>query len=609
MTVPTPRSSAPTPASHSGMGAIPYQGGTTFRVWAPNASAVSVIGDFNGWAADATPLASEADGFWSADVPNVADGAAYRYRLVAGEATFERRDPYGRALNADASASLVTRIVAPREKPGYQTPAWNEMVIYELHIGTFNPAGGKVPGTFDDAITRFSYLRDLGVNTIEVLPIMQFAGDISWGYDPAQPFAVERTYGGPAAFRRFIEAAHANGLAVIVDVVYNHFGPYGLDIWRFDGWYEGEGGGIYFYNDGRAATPWGDTRPDYGRGEVRQYLRDNALMWLQDYDVDGLRFDAVGYIRNINGLEGDDGALGDGWSLVEWINREIRATQPWKITIAEDLNVNDALTRADDGGAGFDAQWDAMFVYPVRSVLATVRDEDRDLDSIITAITHRLNADAFRRVIFTESHDEVANGKVRLPEEITPGDPDTWFAKKRSTLGAALLFTAPGIPMLFQGQEFLADATFDANRPLDWTDAATHQGITLLYHDLLFLRRNADNVTRGLAGQSIAIFHVNHDAKVLAYHRWDASGPGDSVIVVLNFADHGQAAYRIGLPAAGTWRVRLNSDSHDYDPEFANFDTVDVVASEQPYDGLPHSGVLGIGPYTAIILSQDPTAD
>ena len=110
-------------------------------------------------------------------------------------------------------------------------------------------------------------------------------------------------------------------------------------------------------------------RPDYGRGAVRQYLRDNALMWLQDYDADGLRFDAVGYIRNVNGVDGEDGALGDGWSLLHWIHSEIRATQPWKITIAQDLNSNEAITSHDDGGAGFDAQWDPQSVYPVRAWL------------------------------------------------------------------------------------------------------------------------------------------------------------------------------------------------------------------------------------------------
>ncbi len=128
---------------------------------------------------------------------------------------------------------------------------------------------------------------------------MEFAGDRSWGYNPAHPFAIESTYGGPAGFQRFVKAAHQKGIAVLVDVVYNHFGPSDLSLWQFDGWSENGMGGIYFYQDWRANTPWGDTRPDYGRREVRQYIRDNALMWLEDYRCDGLRFDATAYIRNV----------------------------------------------------------------------------------------------------------------------------------------------------------------------------------------------------------------------------------------------------------------------------------------------------------------------
>ena len=151
-------------------------------------------------------------------------------------------------------------------------------MIYELHIGTFNDdKETDTPGTFARAIEQFDHLKRLGVNVIQVMPTAEFAGDFSWGYNPAHIFAVETAYGGPRAFKDFVQAAHAAGIGVILDVVYNHFGPSDLDLWQFDGWSENDGGGIYFYNDWRRATPWGDTRPDYGRGEVRQYIRDNAM--------------------------------------------------------------------------------------------------------------------------------------------------------------------------------------------------------------------------------------------------------------------------------------------------------------------------------------------
>ena len=149
----------------------------------------------------------------------------------------------------------------------FDMPTWDDTVIYEFHVGTF-AGGDDHRGDFDRAARRLPYLEDLGVSAVQVMPPFEFAGDVSWGYNPAHLFAIESGYGGPDAFKRFIRAAHDHGIAVIVDVVFNHLGPSDLDLWRFDGWTSDDGGGIYFYEDERAITPWGATRPDYGRGEV-----------------------------------------------------------------------------------------------------------------------------------------------------------------------------------------------------------------------------------------------------------------------------------------------------------------------------------------------------
>ncbi len=264
---------------------------------------------------------------------------------------------------------------------------------------------------------------------------------------------MEQSYGGPEGFRVFVKEAHARGLGVILDVVYNHFGPDDLHLWRFDGWSEHDGGGIYFYNDHRASTPWGRTRPDYGRPEVRAFIRDNALMWLEEHHVDGLRFDMTLYMRTVDG-EGSE-SLPDGWSLAQWVNDEVQRVRPGALTIAEDLQHNDWLTRPTaEGGAGFGAQWDARFVHPVRQAVIAADDDHRSMHAVAGALKPAAG-DAFRRVIYSESHDEVANGKARVPHEIAGGAVADWFAQKRSTLAAALVFTAPGIPMIFQGQEFL----------------------------------------------------------------------------------------------------------------------------------------------------------
>ncbi len=161
-----------------------------------------------------------------------------------------------------------------------------------------------------------------------------------------------------------------------MDVVYNHFGPSDLDLWQFDGWSENEKGGIYFYNDRRSQTPWGETRPDYGRGEVRQYLRDNALMWFEEYHADGLRWDMIAYIKSIDGNdENPANDIPEGWSLMQWINVEIQQRFPGKISIGESMKNNPWVIKdVGAGGAGFNAQWDAEFVHPVRQAVI-VRDD------------------------------------------------------------------------------------------------------------------------------------------------------------------------------------------------------------------------------------------
>jgi 1,4-alpha-glucan branching enzyme len=600
-------SSRPRRSRHGGMGAVLYKSGVSFRVWAPHANAVFVVGDFNDWQPDANPLAPEQDGYWSAAVPRARAGQAYKFRILNGEQELFRVDPYAREVTNSAGDALIFDPTFEWQGDDFHTPPWNEMTIYELHVGTFNRTHADRPGTFDDAIAKLDYLRDLGINTVLLMPPMEFAGDLSWGYNPAHPFAIESIYGGPAGFQRFVQAAHRQGIAVLVDVVYNHFGPSDLPMWQFDGWSENNMGGIYFYQDWRANTPWGDTRPDYGRAEVRQYIRDNALMWLEQYHCDGLRFDATAYIRNAKGNDNPGDDLAEGWGLLRWINDEIEARQPWKITIAEDLRSNAIVTTPTaDGGLGFDAQWDAAFVHPVREAIITQEDIHRNVGAVAGAINHRYGGDAFDRVIYTESHDEVANGKSRVPSEIWQENAGSWWAKKRSTLGAAVVFTSPGIPMIFQGQEFLEDGWFEDSNPLDWDKLETYAGIYRLYATLFKLRRNWENNTAGLRGQHVDVYHLDMAQNVLAFTRWDVGGPGDSVVVVLNFAATPLQDYWIGLPAGGIWKVRFNSDWDGYDAEFHNTFTADVDASGAAQDGLPASGCLNaVGPYTALILSQD----
>ena len=595
-------------AKHSGMGAIPSAKGVAFRVWAPNAEKVYVIGSFNDWNETSAPLVREQNGNWSIIIPDAKPGDEYRYLIHGPAGPLSRIDPHARKVTNAAGNGIIYEPKAfAWGEDIFNMATGNELVIYEMHIGTFNVKETGHPGTFQSAIEKFPYLKELGINAIEVMPIAEFSGDFSWGYNPAHPFAVKSTYGGPDEFKLFVKAAHEQGIAVILDVVYNHLGPGDLDLWQFDGWSENEKGGIYFYNNQCSQTPWGETRPDYGRGEVRQYLRDNALMWFEEYHIDGLRWDMIIYIASIDGnQENQANAIPEGWSLMQWINVEIQQLFPGKISIGESMRNNSWVTKdVGAGGAGFNTQWDAEFVHPIRQAVILFDDKLRDAGEVGKAIEHRYDEDAFKRVIYTESHDEIANGRARVPEEIWPGKVDSWFSKKRSTLGAAIVLTSPGIPMIFQGQELLEDRWFQDKDPIDWSRVEGENGILSMYRDLIALRRNRSGVTRGLCGQNIRIYHVNNEAKVIVFHRWDEQGPTDSVVVVVNMTNQNRDGYVIGFPRAGLWKTRFNSDSYNYGPNFANHPTADVEAREEESDGLPCSVEIGIGPYTVVIFSQD----
>jgi 1,4-alpha-glucan branching enzyme len=594
------------PARIEGMGSIPHAKGVYFRVWAPHAKKVFVTGDFNNWSETAHEMNHEGDGYWGVDIPEAGFNNEYKYIIDTGREKLFRNDPYAKEVTNSNGNSLVIDPHFEWTDYDFEMPAWNELLIYEMHVGTFNVKEDGEPGTFYSVKERLGYLRALGVNAIEIMPATEFPGGFSWGYNPSHPFAIETNYGGVKAFKELVNAAHEAGIAVILDVVYNHFGPDDLDLWQFDGWSENGGGGIYFYQDWRAQTPWGHTRPDYGRKEVRQYIRDNALMWLEEYHVDGLRTDAISFIRNVHGKEHPEGDLPDGWSLMQWINEEVRQRFPHKITIAEDLQNNEWITKTSgEGGEGFSTQWDPGFTFSVRDVLKVTDDASRDLKHIEYAITHCFNGDAFQRVIYTESHDDVANGKTRVPDEIAPDDAQNWFAKKRSILGAVLTLTSAGIPMIFQGQEFVESGSFSDTQPLDWSKFSEFKGIARLYRDCIRLRRNADGISRGLTGQHTRIIHMNHEDKVVVFHRWYEGGYKDSVIVIMNFADREHRNYEIGVPEEGQWKVRFNSDWKGYDESFTGIEVFEAETFEGRKDGLENSIRVNVGKYNALVLSRD----
>lgn len=590
------------------MGAVPFDGGVAFRVWAPHASGVFVAGDFNDWHGRSHPLGQEEGGYWSIEVAGAHPGQQYQLVLTReGADDLWRIDPYARQVtNSVGNAIIYDHDAFDWSGDDFETPPWDDLVIYELHIGTF-AAEGHERGNFARAGSRLGHLRDLGVSAVHVMPVFEFAGDQSWGYNTAHAFAIESTYGGPDGLKTFVREAHRNGIAVILDVVLNHLGPSDLPTWQFDGWSENDQGGIYFYNDHRAATPWGDTRPDYGRAEVRAFLRDSVMQLLDHYRIDGLRFDATNYIRSIDGIShAEENQIPAGWAFLQWLNDEVQARHPGTYTIAEDLQRNSAIVAATaDGGAGFSAQWDADFVHTIRAGVIASEDSDRHINAIAAAIRGPEDVPWTARVLYTESHDEIANGQARVPESIHPGDADSWWAKKRSMIGSAIVMTSPGVPMIFQGQEMLEDSYFRDDDWLDWSKAETNPGIVALHRHLIGLRRNSGGRSAGLRGDGFDALRVDEERKVLVLHRWRDGGPGDDVVIAINFTDQPVEDYRVGFPAPGLWGVQLNSDAQVYAADFGAHDAWDVTADGPELDGCAQSGVLSLGPYSFIVFSRE----
>jgi 1,4-alpha-glucan branching enzyme len=597
-------------STRPGWGSTPYHNasgtGVTFRVWAPNATSVYVPGTFNNWSTTSTPLVQErtngvVDGIWSADVGGVTNGSQYKY-YINNNGGLWKHDPRSRWVTAAGAASGANDIVYDATAFGWNgdsltPPKLNDLFIYELHMGTFSSS--SAPSRFIAATNQLDYLKSLGVNAVELMPIAEFGNSgSSWGYDPAQPFAADNSqYGGPDGFKIFVQACHARGIAVLLDVVHNHYGTGLLDMWNFDGWSGTNslgGGGIYFYesNTNLQMTPWGYTRPNFSSQQVDNFVQDNFTLWLSEYHVDGFRWDTPSSM-----MHGNDGSyITAAGNLITAIDAMIHTNYTGKISIAEDVY----------NAFGFDSAWDTSYPYAVTPVLTDTQDANRDMTVIANAVKYNVRYGGpagSGRVAFLESHDVVGdlNNGVRLATAIDPATPNSYRARKLSTLGAAVTLTAPGVPMIFQGQEMLENQAFGSSVPVDWSKTNTYSRIVQLYRDLISARRDLKGYTPGLEGDQCSVHQVDNLNKLVAFHRWKSAAPNQDVVVIANFANATRSNYGLNFPSAGNWYVHFNSDSTNYGSDYGNVGSSVVTAS-----GSPASASITIGPYSALILSQTP---
>lgn len=535
--------------------------GTTFRVWAPNAQTVSVVGSFNNWRPKADEMTIDKEtGIWTAEVTRAKLGDEYMF-MINGD--LERRDPRGRQLSADGKSVIVDPFDFDWEDTTPPATKLEDLVIYQLHPGTFHdpaPGDGKM-ATLRDAVGKLDHLKELGVNCVLLMPVSEFGGNHSWGYNPTDPYAVERAYGGPDALREFVREAHRRGIAVHIDVVHNHYDNVDVHLKQFDGYGGGDNrNGIYFYEDEeRGMTPWGP-RPDFGRREVRDYIMDNIRMLFDEYRVDGLRWDSV---ANIAAYNDRASANPEGEKLIDEVSKMIRTEYPGKISIAEDAV----------GDERFDGSWDYGFHHAgtdgeLGIVPQLVRPPGQ---TDVRDIAARLQSDlGFARVVYTENHDETGrlNGKRRILTEVDEEEPHSLTARRKHALAGVITLTAPGVPLVFMGQELREDAEFHDSNPLDWERGEVSEGSTRLFRDLIRLRRNLGGRGAALQDTRIHILKDDPEKQFLAYRRYLPGRAEDDIVVLINFSPEPIEDLPFVFPRPARWQMLVNTDDPQYGTDF-----------------------------------------
>jgi maltooligosyltrehalose trehalohydrolase len=427
----------------------------TFTVWAPLKKKVAVKIEDRIY-----PMEGPNDrGYWRVDVPEAGPGTDYGFLLDDDEMAY----PDPRSLWQPNGVHRPSRVYDQRafhwEDSTWQGPPLSGAVIYELHIGTFTARG-----TFDAAIEKLEYLFELGITHVEVMPVAEAAGSRGWGYDGVDLFASSSCYGGPDAFKRFVNAAHKQGIGVILDVVYNHFGPVGN--------YTGKFGP---YTTDKHKTPWGDAvnLEDRGSDEVRKFFSDNALMWMRDFHVDGLRLDAVHELVDRSAVHFLEQLAANVYNLSATVGRRL-------VLIAEsDLNNPCIVRPIEANGYGMDAQWSDDFHHSLFTLLHVDDDKSKgyysdfgDFECLAKSLKDMFVYDgkyseyrkrhhgrpvdslsAHHFIGFIQNHDQVGNRATGDRLQHIVG-----FAKTKVALG--IVMTAPFIPMLFQGEEYAASTPF-----------------------------------------------------------------------------------------------------------------------------------------------------
>ena len=593
--------------------------GCLFSVWAPHVQRVSVIGDFNGWNGLRHPMRNRGhSGVWELFIPGLHPGDAYKFEILSHHGQLiTKTDPYARrmALRPD-----TTSLITPADEYAWQDGDWLEqrrewdwqhqpLSIYEIHPGSWRQhEDGSFYSWRELADELVPWVHDMGYTHIELLPVMEHPLDESWGYQVSGYYAPTSRFGGPDDLRHFIDTCHRNGIGVLLDWVPAHFPKDEFALARFTG------EPLYEHADPRRGEhrDWGTLIFDFGRNEVRNFLIANALYWIEEFHIDGLRVDAVASMLYLDYSREDGDWTPNRYGgrehleaidFLREMNEVVHTSFPGVITVAEESTAWPMVSRPPYmGGLGFSMKWNMGWMHDTLSYMETDPIYRKYHHDKLTFSQLYLWSENF---VLPFSHDEVVHLKKSMLDKM-PGDVWQRFANLR--LLYAYQYAHPGKKLLFMGSEFGQWTEWNAKTALDWPlmDMPDHQGLHKLVTDLNHLYRaeaalhETDFDPEGFQW----IDCHDNEQSILSFIRRSRNNPADVLLCLFNFTPVPRLGYRIGVPAAGNYRECLNSDSAWYGG--SNMGNAGRIASEAiPWMGFEHSLELTLPPLGALFLKPE----
>lgn len=585
--------------------------GVRFSVWAPNAQGVRVVGDFNFWNGHAHPMRSlGSTGVWELFIPDLKVGQAYKFALLDPNGHWHMKaDPVAFATEVPPkTASVIYESTFSwtdtewMQRRAATDPHSQPMSIYEVHLGSWRPGL-----TYEQLATELvDYLGTTGFTHVEFLPVSEHPYGPSWGYQVTSYYAPTSRFGSPDQFRYLINTLHTAGIGVILDWVPAHFPR---DIWALA---QFDGTALYEHSDPRRGEhpDWGTLIFDFGRKEVRNFLVANALYWLEEFHLDGLRVDAVASMLYLDySREASDWLPNqyggrenlDAVSFLQEMNATVYKRVPGVVTIAEESTAWPGVTRPTNlGGLGFGFKWNMGWMH---DSLGYVKHEAIHRKYHHDEMTFSLMYSFSENFILPFSHDEVVHGKGSLIARM-PGD--RWQALANLRTYMAFMWAHPGKKLLFMGSEFAQSAEWSSERGLDWhlLQFTEHQGILSTVHDLNYLYQSTpamwerDNDPRGFEW----IDGGAADTNIFSWLRW--SHKGECIAFIANFSPVVRHDFPLALPHAGIWREVLNTDSHHYGGSgVGNQGRITAHATE--WNGKPAMARITVPPLSATFFSPD----